>query len=121
MLYIEIRGRLVEQDKFRLRNQTARDQHTLPFPARQCVDGAVEQMRDVAIRGRGVNRRMIGLTLWCKSSAMGVTPHGKNLADGECKINLRVLRNERNPAGNFFSRAAVYRLAIQQRFSLIGP
>ena len=64
---------------------------------------------------------MIGLTLRCKPSAMGVAPHGKNLAHRKCEIDLRILGNECNPTGNFFSRAAVDRFAIQHRFALIGP
>src|SRR5580692_10501420 len=114
MLDIQVRRRLVQQDKFRFDDQTSCDKDALTLPSGKRGDQAAGQMGDIAIRRRGVYRRAVRRGLRCESSAMRIPPHLEDLGDGEFETNLRVLRNEGNPAGDFFSRAAVDRDAVKE-------
>src|ERR1700731_4330682 len=76
-------------------------------------------MSNVAMRRRGTYRHAVRFCLRREPATMRIAPHRKNLFNCKCEIDVRVLRNEGNAAGDLFARPSVDRLAIQQGFSFI--
>src|SRR5216683_7367914 len=99
MLQVEKCGRLVEQRNLRLLRQRSRKEHALALAARQLLNMAPRQMREVEALKRAGRDFEIMTALEAKGAKMRRTSHQHDLEHGEAKRHRVFLSDRGNRAG----------------------
>ena len=98
MLYVEVRGRLVEQEQLRLLRQSARDHYALALAAGQLFDVAVAQLPAIGPQHRRAHGRDVAAALRLQQPQVRRPAHQRQLERGESLGQRRSLCDDRYPS-----------------------
>ena len=113
MAQVEVDGRLVEQEGRRRLGDGQGDEHQLAFAERQLADVAAEQVTDADPLDGGGDGGAIGRAGAAQRVLVRQPAESDDLLDSGCKRQGRLLRDDRQAAGNRQPIQAIERLAGQ--------
>jgi len=113
MAEIEVGRRLVQEKHLRLLRHCAREQHALPLAAREPVERPVLQPGDVEARHRRPGNGEVVRAREAECRKVRRAPHEHDLERGERELERRVLRHDRQPAGQLAAAVGAERGALE--------
>ena len=103
---IEMGGRLIQQQDWRLLRQRQRNDHALLFAATQIVENTVGEMLDARRLKRRLNRPRILMTWHAEQIVVRHAPQFDNLPNGIGELYRKFLRRDRQPSRHLAPREA---------------